>query len=125
MLFARKGAVMRKHQIQDAAFEVATQVRAVEDSIDAALTEMAELQARIMRVNAMAHTGYGTVHPALEKLAAAVSGIVEARGSFVGCHAALADAQGKVPGLRTVSFGDGEECPKTSTSAFADLRIVA
>ena len=115
---------MRKHQIQDAAFEVATQVRAVEDSIDAALTEMAELQARIMRVNAIAHTGYGTVHPALEKLAAAVSGIVEARGSFVGCHAALADAQGKVPGLRTVSFGDGEECPKTKT-AFADLRIVA
>jgi len=115
---------MRKHQIQDAAFEVATQVRAVEDSIDTALVEMAELQARIMRVNAMAHTSYGTVHPALEKLAAAVSGIVDARGSVVGCHAALADAQGKVPGLRTVSFGDGEECPKTKT-AFADLRIVA
>ena len=115
---------MRKHQIQDAAFEVATQVRAVEDSIDTALAEMAELQARIMRVNAMARTSYGTVHPALEKLAAAVSGIVEARGSVVGCHAALADAQGKVPGLRTVAFGDGEECPKTKT-AFADLRIVA
>jgi len=65
---------MRKHQIQDAAFEVATQVRAVEDSIDTTLVEMAELQARIMRVNAMAHTSYGTVHPALEKLAAAVSG---------------------------------------------------
>jgi len=34
----------------------------------------------------------------------------------------LADAKGKVPGLRTVGFGDGEECPKT---AVADLRIVA
>ena len=122
MLFARKGAVMRKHQIENAAYEVATQVRAVEDSIDAALTEMAELQARIMRANSVARTGFGTVHPALQQLAAAVSGLVDARGSVVGCHAALADAKGKVPGLRTVSFGDGEECPKT---AFADLRIVA
>jgi hypothetical protein len=113
---------MRKHQIENAAYEVATQVRAVEDSIDAALTEMAELQARIMRANSVARTGFGTVHPALQQLAAAVSGLVDARGSVVGCHAALADAKGKVPGLRTVAFGDGEECPKT---AFADLRIVA
>jgi hypothetical protein len=115
---------MRKHQIQDAAFEVATQVRAVEHSIDTALAEIAELQARVMRANSVARTGYGTVHPALEQLAAAMNGLVEARGSVVGCHAALADAKGKVPGLREVAFGDGEECPKTKT-AFADLRIVA
>jgi hypothetical protein len=115
---------MRKHQIQDAAFEVATQVRAVEDSIDTALAEMAELQARIMRVNAMAHTGFGTVHPVLQQVAAAVSGLVEARGSVVGCHTALSDAKQKVPGLREVAFGEGEECPKTKT-AFTDLRIVA
>ncbi|MCH8616339.1 hypothetical protein LZ016_09535 [Sphingomonas sp. SM33] len=113
---------MRKHQIENAAFEVATQVRAVEDSIDSALAEMAELQARIMRANSVARTGFGTVHPVLQQLAAAVSGLVDARGSVVGCHAALADAKGKVPGLRTVGFGDGEECPKT---AVADLRIVA
>jgi hypothetical protein len=115
---------MRKHQIQDAAFEVATQVRAVEDSIDTALAEMAELQARIMRVNAMAHTGFGTVHPALEKLAAAVTGLVGARGSVVGCHVALSDAKQQVPGLREVAFGEGSECPEKKT-AFADLRVVA
>ena len=40
---------MRKHQIEYAAYEVATQVRAVEDSIEAALAEIAELQARIVR----------------------------------------------------------------------------
>jgi len=39
---------MRKHQIENAAFEVATQVRAVEDSIEAALAELAELQARMV-----------------------------------------------------------------------------
>lgn len=115
---------MRKHQIQGAAFEVATQVRAVEDSIDAALAEIAELQARIMRVNAIAQTSFGTVHPVLEQLGAAVNGLIGARGSVVGCHTALASAKQKVPGLREVAFGDGEECPKTKT-AFADLRVVA
>jgi hypothetical protein len=115
---------MRKQQIQDAAFEVATQVRAVEESIDAALTEIAELQARMMRANSLARAGYGTVHPALQELAAAVTGLVAARGSVVGCHSALAEAKGHVPGLRTVSFGDGSECPDPKT-AFTDLRIVA
>jgi hypothetical protein len=59
----------------------------------------------------------------LEELAEAVKGLVVARGSVVGCHSALADAKTRVPGLRTVSFGEGEECPKKT--AFTDLRIVA
>lgn len=114
---------MRKQIIENAAYEVATQVRAVEDSIDSTLAEFAELQARIMRANAVAKTGFGTVHEALEKLAGALGGLVEARGSIVACHAALADAKGKVPGLRTVSWGDAEECPPAQ--AAASLRIVA
>ena len=112
---------MRKHQIENAAYEVATQVRAVEDSIDVALAEIAELQARIMRVNSVARAGFGTV---LEELAAAVSGLVGARGSVVSCHTALAEAKGKVPGLRTVSFGEGHECPDQKTG-FTPLRVVA
>lgn len=115
---------MRKQQIQDAAFEVATQVRAVEDSIDAALTQIAELQARILRANSVAQVGYGTVHPALQEIAAAVAGMVAARGSVVGCHVALAEAKGQVPGLRTVSFGEGNPCPEEKT-AFTNLRVVA
>ena len=35
---------MRKQMIEIAAYEVATQVRAVEDSIETALAEIAELQ---------------------------------------------------------------------------------
>jgi hypothetical protein len=114
---------MRRQIVEDAAFEVATQVRAVEDSIDTALAEIAELQARMMRVNAVASTGYGTIHPALQKLAAAVSGLVDTRGAIVDCHAALAEARTKVPGLRTVGFGDEGTCPPTT--GVADLRIVA
>ena len=116
---------MRKQMIENAAYEVATQVRAVEESIDTALAEIAELQARMMRVNAVAHAGFGTIHPALEKLANAVSGLVESRGAVVACHAALAEAKGKVPGLRPVSWGDTEECPPATAVSSPDLRIVA
>jgi hypothetical protein len=114
---------MRKQMIENAAYEVATQVRAVEDTIDAALIEIAELQTRMMHVSSVAHAGYGTIHPALQQLAQAMSGLIESRGAVVGCHAALAEAKGKVPGLRTVAFGDEGACPPKT--AQADLRIVA
>lgn len=114
---------MRKHQIENAAFEVATQVRAVEESIDAALVEIAELQARMLHASSVAQTGYGTIHPALEQLSTAVAGLVGSRGAVVACHAELAQAKTKVPGLRTVSWGDGQQCPPAASGA--DLRIVA
>ncbi len=114
---------MRKQIIQDAAYEVAIQVRAVEEVIDSALNEIAELQARVMHANSVAGVGYGVVHPTLENLASAVTGLVGTRGAIVACHEALADAKGKVPGLRTVSWGDGEDCPPNTGRA--DLRIVA
>jgi hypothetical protein len=115
---------MRRHQIENAAYEVATQVKTVEDTIDAALAEIAELQSRIMRANSIARTGFATAHPVLEELAEAMKGLVVARGSVLGCHSALAEAKGRVPGLRTVSFGEGEDCPDKKTG-FSDLRIVA
>lgn len=113
---------MRKQQIENAAYEVATQVRAVEDTIDAALGEIAELQARIMRVNSVARAGYGTINPALEQLATAVNGLVTVRGGLTRCHAELAQAQQKVPGLRTVMYGDVDDCPEIAST---ELRVVA
>jgi hypothetical protein len=112
---------MRKQIIENAAYEVATQVRAVEDTIDAAFAEIAELQARIMRANSIAGVGFAAVHPTLEQLATAVTGLVASRGAILGCHAALAEAKAQVPGLRTVSIGDNE-CPPSGS---VDLRIVA
>jgi len=119
-----KGTVMRRQDIKDAAYDVATQVRAVEDTIDSALSELAELQARIMRANSVARVGFAMAHPVLEELADAVKGLVLARGSVMGCHSALAEAKTLVPGLRTVSFGEGEKCPDQKTG-FGDLRVVA
>jgi len=114
---------MRKQIIENAAYDVAAQVRAVEDCIDSALTEIAELQGRMMRARVVAGVGIATGHEALEQLAGTLTGLVSARGSMAGCHAALIDAKGQVPGLRTVAFGDGEECPPSKS--IADLRVVA
>jgi len=113
---------MRKQMLEDAAFEVATQVRTVEDSIDCTLAEIAELQVRMMRINSVAHVGAAPIHAALKEISAALGSLVAARGSIVGCHQQLADAKGKVPGLRTVAIGDAGDCPPAPTG---QLRIVA
>lgn len=114
---------MRKQMIENAAYEVATQVRTVEDTIDAALAEIAELQGKMLHANSVTGTGVATAQEAFEKLAVAMQALVGARGSMAGCHAALVEAKGKVPGLRTTSFGESEECPPKT--GFADLRVVA
>ena len=113
---------MRKQMIETAAYEVATQVRAVEDCIEAALGEIAELQGRMIRARSIAGMGIGPSHEPFEKLVGATSALVGARGSMAGCHAALLAAQKFIPGVRTVSFGDVEECPESGRAA---LRVVA
>ena len=113
---------MRKQMMENAAYEVATQVRAVEDSIEAALTELAELQMRMVHARSVTGAGFVASHAAFEQLAATTTGLVTARGGIANCHAALVETRRTIPGLRTVGFGDGDECPKT---AVADLRVVA
>ena len=113
---------MRKQVIQDAAYEVAMQVRAVEDAIDIALAELAGLQARVMHANSVAGVGFATVHPTLERLAVAVGNLVDCRGALVGCHAALADAKQRVPGLRTVAIGDNDSRQRPPSAICESLR---
>ena len=114
---------MRKQMIENAAYEVATQVRTVEDAIETALGEIAELQGRMIRARATAGVSTATGHGAFEHLAAAMTGLVSARGGMASCHGVLKDTQKFVPGLRTVSWGDAEECPPSAE--MNPLRIVA
>jgi hypothetical protein len=114
---------MRKQMIENAAYEVATQVRAVEDSIESALIELAELQSKMVRARAVTGAAFVTSHPAFEQLAATTVGLVAARGGIAHCHAALAETRKLIPGLRTVGFGDMGDCPPPS--AQVDLRVVA
>lgn len=115
---------MRKQNIETAAHDVATQVRTVEDSIESALTELAELQSRMIHARGVTRAGFVATHPAFEQIAVATSGLIAARGGIANCHAALAETRRSIPGLRTVGFGEGDECPDTQTGA-APLRIVA
>jgi hypothetical protein len=114
---------MRKQMIENAAYEVATQCRTVEDSLDAALAEIVELQSRMVRARAVAPVGFATGQDALEKVAETAKALIGARGAMAGCHAALAEVRGQVPGLRTVAFGDVEECPPPTGAT--QLRVVA
>jgi hypothetical protein len=114
---------MRKQMMEDAVYEVATQVRAVEDSIESALAEVAELQARMVRARGVTRAGIVTSHAAFEQLAATTSSLIAARGGIGNCHVALAETKQTIPGARTVMIGDDGDCPPTT--ARADLRIVA
>ena len=114
---------MRKQMIENSAYEVATQVRAVEDSIEAAMSEIADLQTKMVLARAATNAGFVNTHGAFEQVAAALSGLIAARGGIAHCHAELVEARDSIPGLRTVSWGDGQACPpKTATSP---LRVVA
>ena len=113
---------MRKQMIEDAAYEVATQVRVVEDSIETALAELAELQARMVRARGATRANIVTSHAAFEQLAATTSSLITARGGIGNCHVALAETKRTIPGLRAVAIGD-TDCPPPSGQVH--LRIVA
>ena len=116
--------MMRKQLIEQAAFDVATQVRVVEDNIEAALMEIAELQARMLKARAVARVGVATGHDALEHVAQALGTLVATRGAMADAHAALKASKDQVPGLRETSFGDAGECPPRK-AALTELKIVA
>ncbi len=114
---------MRKQVIEHTAFEVATQIRTVEDCIEGALVEIADLQSKMLRARAAAGIATATGHAAFEQLATTIQALVMARGGMANCHVALVDAKQFVPGLRTVSWGDGQECPPQEGANH--LRVVA
>lgn len=115
---------MRKHIIENAAYEVATQVRAVEDSIDGVLSELAELQGRMIRARSAIGVGPAVGQTALEQLTVTMHSLVAARGTMAQCHGELAAAKQLVPGLRTIAFGDVDDCPDPKKAA-NPLRFVA
>jgi hypothetical protein len=114
---------MRKQMMENAAYGVATQVRTVEESIEAALAEIAELQARMVEARSVTRAGFATSHAAFEQLSLATSSLIAARGGIGNCHVALVETQKTIPGLRTVALGDEGECPPNTGAA--PLRIVA
>jgi hypothetical protein len=111
---------MRKQMIENAAYELATQVRTAEESIETAIVQIAELQVRMVHARGVTGAAFVTSHAPFEHAAAATAGLVAARGGIANCHASLAETRKTIPGLRTVAFGD-DDCPPQQ----AALRVVA
>ena len=114
---------MRKEKIENAAVEVAAQVRIVEEAIEGALAELAELQSRMVRARGATNAGFANSHAPFEHLASTTSGLVAARGGIAKCHVALGATRNTIPGLRTTAFGP-DDCPPEAQLA-PNLRIVA
>lgn len=115
---------MRKVMIENAAFEVAAQVRAVEEAIESALAELAELQSKMVFARGATNAGFVNSHAPFEYLASTTTGLVAARGGIANCHAALVETRKTIPGLRTVAFGP-DECPPKTGAITPGLRVVA
>lgn len=116
---------MRKQMIEQAAYDVGTQVRLVEAKIEDALEELAELQIRMIRARATAGVATATGHQALEQVAESLNGLVGARGNVAMAHAILKETMQHVPGLRSATmFGDETDTPEPS-AGLANLKVVA
>lgn len=113
---------MRKQMMENAAFDVAAQVRSVEESIEAALLEIADLQSKMIHARGVTGAGFFDSQDAFRQLAATNCDLMAARGAIANCHAALVETKKVIPGLRTTGWGDQGECPKTAS---AELRVVA
>lgn len=111
---------MRKQMIENAAYELAAQVRAAEESIEAAISQLAEVQVRMVHARGVTGAAFVASHAPFEHIATATAGLVAARGGIANCHASLAETRKTIPGLRAVAIGD-EDCPPQQ----AALRVVA
>lgn len=82
----------------------ATKLFATERSVDAAMTEAAELMALLMQSRTDAKVSAVVGDKAVTKLAEAITAISAARSAIVGCHNELAEVKLRL-GIRTKMIG--------------------
>jgi hypothetical protein len=117
---------MRKQAIWNAVHEVGIKTRAVEDLIESALAELAELQSKLIQVSHTAGVSYSTLQESFEGVATTINDLVKVRGSMAQCHSTFVETKEKIPGVRTNSWGDPDPCfCAPSKIAQTDLRVVA
>ncbi len=96
---------MRKERIE-ATNDIANQLFAAEEAIDAAITEMAKLSAIMPEARIRVKVGAALGHSALKHAGESLSLLIEARESVVCVHTALDQAKTDI-GLRTYGIGAG------------------
>ena len=109
-------------QRQAVAQQVADRLFAVETAIDAALAQAAELTAALPKARVEARLSAIVGQAALDKTAAALAALIEARRCIVEAHEQLDTVRGQI-GLREVAVGELGKPPATTGSA--RLRSVA
>jgi len=114
---------MRKEMIWNAVHEVGIHTRAVEELIESTLTELTELQAKLIQVSNVAGVSYSTLQESFESVAATINDLVKVRGTMAQCHETFVETKEKIPGVRTTSWGNGDPCK--CVIAQTDLRVVA
>ena len=114
---------MRKDAIWNAVHEVGIHTREVEALIEAALTELSQLQSKLVQVSNVAGVSYSTLQQSFEGVSATINDLVRVRGSMAQCHEVFVETKEKIPGVRTTSWGAPDPC--CGTSSQADLRVVA
>lgn len=90
-----------------AAQQINEQLMTTERAIDAAVTEAAALAACMPRARMDANIAAEVGHAALQRSAAAIAALIQARGEIVAAHQELAAVKIEV-GLRTVSLGGSQ-----------------
>jgi hypothetical protein len=88
--------------------EIATRVtaslRETEDAVDTALAQASDFLAMLPAARREAQVSASMGHDAIERVAAAISALTEARRELVAAHEVLADVQQQL-GLGTTAFG--------------------
>jgi hypothetical protein len=108
---------------QAVAQQLADQLFAVENAIDSALAQAAELTAALPKARTEARLSATVGQAALDRTAAALAALVEARRCIVDAHAQLDTVRGQI-GLREVNIGDQGK-PNVVTGSARHLRSAA
>ena len=108
---------------QAVAQQVAAQLFAAENAIDAALAHAAELTTALPRARTEAQLSATVGQAALDRTAASLAALVEARRCIVEAHEQLDTVRGQI-GLREVDFGDNGK-PNVATGDARHLRSAA
>ena len=114
---------MRKQMIWNAVHEVGIQTRTVEGLIESTLTELTELQSKLIQVSSVAGVSYSILQESFEGVAATINDLVKLRGTMAQCHETFVETKERIPGVRTTSWGDSDPCK--CVVAETDLRVVA
>ena len=105
---------------RNAAIKVARELFALEKAIDGALMQAAELNAVMPAASAEANLSPVVIQEAFERSAAVFAALAQARRHVIDTHHCLDDTKVQI-GLRTLSFGDGNEKPPLKGEA-ADVQ---